>query len=136
MKRRKFIGQLSVLGAGLCCIGPMGLSSCSSTKQLTGQFDNNKILVSLLEIGNDKEMVVRNEALEGPIFVSFQDEWIALSMICTHRGCTVTPAGSALACPCHGAEFSKTGQVLSPPASTPLQQYKVEVSKKHLIISL
>ncbi len=44
----------------------------------------------------------------------------ALSAICTHLGCTVTPGSEGLTCPCHGSRFSTDGANLSGPAPRPL----------------
>lgn len=52
----------------------------------------------------------------------FQDERLALlrdhsglyalSLVCTHLGCTVTVSAHGLACPCHGNLFDRQGMVL------------------------
>jgi Rieske Fe-S protein len=51
----------------------------------------------------------------------------AMSIRCTHQGCSVTPSGSALYCPCHGSRFDSNGAVLQGPARTPLPHYAVLV---------
>lgn len=51
----------------------------------------------------------------------------ALSLICTHLGCTVTVTEDALACPCHGSRFDRQGNVLKGPAGRPLERLKVEL---------
>ncbi len=40
----------------------------------------------------------------------------ALSLVCTHLGCTVTVTEDDLACPCHGSRFDRQGKVLKGPA--------------------
>ncbi|MBC7638529.1 MAG: Rieske (2Fe-2S) protein [Rhodoferax sp.] len=53
---------------------------------------------------------------------------VAFSAICTHKGCTVAPAGAKLNCPCHGSVFdAMTGKVLSGPASRALTSVPVTV---------
>lgn len=49
-----------------------------------------------------------------------EDEIYALSLSCTHLGCTVTVTPTQLVCPCHGSAFDRTGAVLRGPASIPL----------------
>jgi isorenieratene synthase len=53
----------------------------------------------------------------------------ALSLTCTHQGCsvqkTVRPDAAGFLCPCHGATYDDQGQVLSGPAQTNLAQFKV-----------
>ncbi|OGR25607.1 MAG: cytochrome B6 [Desulfuromonadales bacterium GWD2_54_10] len=50
----------------------------------------------------------------------------ALSLVCTHLGCTVTVSSGHLSCPCHGSEFDRQGRVLKGPADKPLLRLKVE----------
>ena len=50
----------------------------------------------------------------------------ALSLVCTHLGCTVTVSSGHLSCPCHGSEFDRQGRVLKGPADRPLLRLKVE----------
>lgn len=51
----------------------------------------------------------------------------AMSMQCTHKGCTVGINGSELLCPCHQARFARDGKVLAGPATTPLPHLAVYV---------
>ncbi|MDD2581963.1 MAG: Rieske (2Fe-2S) protein [Desulfuromonadaceae bacterium] len=50
----------------------------------------------------------------------------ALSLVCTHLGCTVTVSEDALSCPCHGSRFDRLGKVLRGPADRPLTRFNVE----------
>lgn len=54
-----------------------------------------------------------------------ETEFIALSAVCTHNGCTVRFVASSdlLQCPCHGSQFALTGAVLEGPAEAPLQSF-------------
>ena len=54
------------------------------------------------------------------------NEVYALSLVCTHLGCTVNVTERGLTCPCHGSEFDRQGLVLKGPASRALQRLKVE----------
>lgn len=49
----------------------------------------------------------------------------ALSLVCTHLGCTVSVSAGALTCPCHGSIFDRQGRVLKGPADRPLGRLKV-----------
>jgi cytochrome b6-f complex iron-sulfur subunit len=62
--------------------------------------------------------------------------YIALSRVCTHLGCLVNYDRSVdrLICPCHGANFTIEGKVISGPAPTPLARYPVSIKGENLII--
>lgn len=64
------------------------------------------------------------------------DNYIALSSVCTHSGCTVSysPAEGNFPCYCHGSLFAQNGSVLNGPASQPLKVYKVTKSGNTLTI--
>ena len=55
--------------------------------------------------------------------------FMALSSKCTHLGCTVQyQAGQGgFECPCHASAFKKNGEVLSPPATRPLDYLPVKI---------
>ena len=65
-----------------------------------------------------------------PAIIYNQDgEIIALSLTCTHLGCTVEAQekGDGLACPCHGSRYDAEGKVLQGPAQKPLRKLRVEL---------
>lgn len=44
----------------------------------------------------------------------------ALSLVCTHLGCTVVVSEDRLSCPCHGSLFDRRGEVVKGPADRAL----------------
>jgi len=59
----------------------------------------------------------------------------AYSLICTHQGCTVSPRGKKLVCPCHGAAFDpyNGAKVTAGPAPRPLSAVKVKISGAYVV---
>ncbi|EAT14296.1 ubiquinol-cytochrome c reductase iron-sulfur subunit [Desulfuromonas acetoxidans] len=49
----------------------------------------------------------------------------ALSLVCTHLGCTLTVTSTELSCPCHGSTFDRHGEVTRGPADRPLPQLRL-----------
>jgi cytochrome b6-f complex iron-sulfur subunit len=65
-----------------------------------------------------------------------QDSFTALSAMCTHAACTVQGwANGRFVCPCHGSQFSTTGQVVNGPAFAPLRQYNAQFASGVLTIT-
>jgi Rieske Fe-S protein len=58
----------------------------------------------------------------------------AVSMICTHLGCVVKPAGDGFDCPCHGSRFAADGTVLKGPAPRALPWFKVSGSSGNYVV--
>ena len=52
----------------------------------------------------------------------------ALSLVCTHLGCTVAPAAGGFACPCHGSRYDPQGRVTRGPATQPLRSLRTKVT--------
>jgi len=50
----------------------------------------------------------------------------ALSLVCTHLGCTVEVQLDGFACPCHGSLFNSSGYPVKGPAVAPLKTFRVE----------
>ncbi len=55
--------------------------------------------------------------------------FLAMSLRCTHLGCSVAwnREKNIFLCPCHHSRFKITGAVLSPPATRPLDLYRVVI---------
>ncbi len=58
----------------------------------------------------------------------------ALSLVCTHLGCTVGVQSDGFACPCHGSLFNVQGYVVKGPATTPLKAFRVEQTTEGKLI--
>ena len=54
---------------------------------------------------------------------------IAISYRCTHLGCTInfSESDDKFICPCHASAFNIKGEVLSPPATRPLDNFPVYI---------
>ena len=59
----------------------------------------------------------------------------ALSLICTHAGCTVGFTGTIFVCPCHGGTYNINGAVTGGPPPSNLTQYTVTKSGNILTIT-
>jgi cytochrome b6-f complex iron-sulfur subunit len=59
----------------------------------------------------------------------------ALDSTCTHMGCKVAPDGGKLACPCHGSEYTLTGQVTRGPAPAALHPVAVKVDSGEVVLA-
>ena len=66
----------------------------------------------------------------------------AISMVCTHLGCTANwkpdcapnhPEG-VISCPCHGSVFSRRGDVLKGPAPRALDRFRMTLEEGELIV--
>ena len=57
--------------------------------------------------------------------------FLALYQRCTHLGCTVPwdQAKGEFICPCHNSQFVNSGEVLSPPATRPLDIFKITIEE-------
>ena len=55
--------------------------------------------------------------------------FLALSLICTHLGCSIgwNSAKDQFICPCHASSFDNKGNVINPPAPRALDAYKIMI---------
>jgi cytochrome b6-f complex iron-sulfur subunit len=94
-------------------------------RYLTPRSDRKrKVLVSCAsgDVPANGALVFRDERL---VLLRDGSGLYALSLVCTHLGCTVTVSASELACPCHGSTFDRQGMVLKGPADRSLGRLNV-----------
>lgn len=58
----------------------------------------------------------------------------ALSLTCTHLGCTVEQGVDSFVCPCHGSVFDADGKLLHGPAGKPLASLRFVTSEDGRLI--
>ena len=113
--RRRFLVAIAFLAAGFF----------SLTRFLKPAGRKKKTLLTVA-----KEAVPNHGALvykEARVAIIREGEKIyAVSLVCTHLGCTVSATAGELVCPCHGSIFDWNGNVIKGPADRPLRQYRVE----------
>ncbi|MSM38978.1 MAG: Rieske 2Fe-2S domain-containing protein [Geobacter sp.] len=86
----------------------------------------------LADIPADSALVFREERVA---VVRSESGYYALSLVCTHLGCTVSVGASGLFCPCHGSVFDREGRVVKGPATRPLPRLTVAVRGDRLVVS-
>lgn len=90
----------------------------------------------LAEAEGKTSFTVRTRRFSEPLLLARQEEgtWLAIRLYCPHKGCTVVQREERLVCPCHGSQFTMTGQLLKGPAKQPLTTLPVTVAGKHLVV--
>jgi cytochrome b6-f complex iron-sulfur subunit len=134
--RREFVRT----GAGALAIAL--LPACASLVTRQVPLENGRIRLSLRQHPELSEprgsLRLMPTGWTDPLFLLSLESggFAALSSICTHRGCTVDLGGPGLACPCHGSQYDREGQVTRGPASRSLTRYPVTVSGDELLIEV
>jgi len=140
--RRDFMYNLTVLGA-LASLPTVltTLSGCASASLPTVRMfpEGNLIRISLtampvlsqpggavmLSLPRKKELVIVHWS---------NDEYVALSPTCTHRGCRVRKVQQGFECPCHGSRYDQYGEVIEGPATRPLARYPLQTQGDQLLL--
>lgn len=139
MNRNDFLKQIGSASLFVACGGTAAIiNSCSKSYYIKGAVQNGIASVNKSDFLEREFIVFNNPELDFPVYVYKNDEnnYSAISMKCTHKGCQLKPVGKMLVCPCHGSEFSNTGKVLTPPAEIDLKQYAVNISGEQILISV
>ncbi|MGV1007254.1 MAG: Rieske (2Fe-2S) protein [Dermatophilaceae bacterium] len=138
------VPRRSVLGAG-AALSAVALAACSgygsgtaaagsSSGAAAGGTDAGREIAKLADVPvgggtilADRKLVV-TQPTSGSVTV--------LTAVCTHQGCLVdTVSNGTISCPCHGSEFSLTGDVKAGPASAPLARMPATVQNGAVVLT-
>ena len=130
MDRKDFL----LSACALCGLGMAVtmMDSCSKTAVVNFTLDlNSSANAALQNIGG---YVIANGG--SVIVIHTASGYKALSLTCTHNGCTVNYLGPSrgFQCPCHGGTFDPNGNVTGGPPPSPLASYIVSQSGSILTI--
>ncbi len=111
------------------------LSSCKSLANVPVTFKGSQLVIKRADMGSQTAVVLRSEKLPAPVYLLKDGEnYSAVLMLCTHKQCELNTYGKVLHCPCHGSEFSQTGEVLQGPADQPLTKFLVSYDNENIYI--
>ena len=129
--RREF--HLLVAAAGLAACGPSTAATLTPANDLV-TLDFAKFPA----LGNPGGSVVVDVQDRFPIVVvrTGDTSAVALSATCTHASCLMAWDGQAVHCPCHNANFSLAGGVLSGPTTVPIPVYAATVQGSAIVVNL
>ena len=143
MERRKFIINCCYTAVGLPLLGSI-LQSCGAIYYASVVNETNRLVVkksAFLKIKKEKVtnrefVMVKTETMDFPICLYKIDNnnYAASLLRCTHRNCELNVGGGIYSCPCHGSEFSITGEVLEGPAESDLTTFKTETDDENIFI--
>jgi Rieske Fe-S protein len=121
--RRRFIGTLIALPLVLSGLWRF-LTPRTVKKPILLQVAQTDIPVGGALVFSQERVAIMREG----------DTIIALSLVCTHLGCTVSLTPEWMVCPCHGSRFDRQGKVLSGPADKSLTRLNVEQNGNYLLV--
>lgn len=146
MERKDFIEKVGLSAAGILVFGCM--QSCSKSGSAPEAPGNNntttpKTIDFTINLSIAPYTVLNNaggfyvDAVNGIIIAkTVNNEYIAVSSICTHQSVTLEYQGNSnrFYCPGHGSTFTNAGVVTNGPAPQALKQYKTALTNNNLRI--
>ena len=128
MDRRRFLGSLPALSAGAACGGlSLATAGCAGFRYVRAVEAPSRLVVQRLTFEGFPDVLVESSLTPKPVYLREGEDgsFSAVMVECTHRGCQPEPEADRLVCPCHGSEFTFTGEVLQGPAEEPLASFEV-----------
>lgn len=63
------------------------------------------------------------------VLIHNDDGYLALSLVCTHLGCTIDQKDGTFECPCHGSIYDDEGYVRKGPAKDALKRLRITTTE-------
>lgn len=138
--RRRFLKQVELLAGGVMCGAlPMVASACAPRRRyLIPSVVGDRLAVPAASADAVGGLLVEDPRSDLPIYLrrTSPGAYTAVSTKCGHRGCQVEPAADRMACPCHGSEYTFTGDILEGPTQRPLTRFRVTADADLVYIHL
>lgn len=143
MDRKEFLKICGFTVAGAAVTTGL-LHSCTTYYYADFKEDESQFIVPLQEFDKaDKEkkrpfVLVDSNLSKYPIcvFRIEDNHYVSALLKCTHKGCEVNVEGNQYSCPCHGSEFTNTGEVIAGPAKENLKTFKTTSDEKNIYIEI
>jgi len=139
MNRREFLERVEGISGGVVAGGlSLSLSGCLGFHYVNSSLSGNRLIVRQEDLQGNDFALIQPPGNHLPLYLYRVQPgaFSAVSTRCMHRGCQVEPAADHLVCPCHGSEYTNTGEVLKGPTQRPLRRFPVTVEGDAIYIEL
>lgn len=128
MKRRVFLRVIATAAVAACGTSPQSTNPDAPGGPADGPATAGGVLdlsdpanAALTHVGGSRIVQFMNMSVIVARVTT--TEFVAVSSICTHQGCTVRFVSTQFSCPCHGSLFALDGTVTRGPATRPLTKH-------------
>lgn len=137
ISRKEFIKKAGIYCGGIYSVSL--IAGCSSSNQISEVMEQNggEVIIDntkLKNIGDRIILEVKNFNSKIILIKTGINEYRALSLMCSHKGCELVVYNNFFECPCHGSEFDIQGNALKWPATEPLVKYKTIINNNTITI--
>jgi cytochrome b6-f complex iron-sulfur subunit len=139
VNRREFLGRMEGISAGaVACGAGLSLTGCIGFHYVNTSVSGNRLIVRAADFGAGQFALVEAPGMPLPLYLYRLEDgaFSAVSTRCMHRGCQVEPVAEHLVCPCHGSEYTNTGEILKGPTQLPLRRFPVTREGNNIVIEL
>lgn len=146
MNRREFVGWMG-MGAIVTSVVGCNQTDTASEPETTETPEEPEIDQSVRSdgfkpIGTTEQLETEGSLVDkiaGVIVIRDPNgELIAFDRLCTHQGCAVQweSEDQIFDCPCHGSQFSPSGEVLEGPATKSLATYELKTEEDLILFKV
>lgn len=140
ISRKEFIKKAGLYCGGIYSISVLAGCSASSNQMMeaTEQKDGEIAIENkkLKNIGDRLILEIKNYQSNIILIKTAANEYRAMSLTCSHKGCELVVYKNFFECPCHGSEFDVNGIALKGPATDPLVSYRTKLNNNTITILL
>lgn len=132
--RRRLLGYAWILAAAVV-VGELIIGTFAFLWPRKKQGKGEKIFIAG-KVNDFKVGEVISFRKEKAFVQKVEGGFMAFSAVCPHLGCVVNwnEIQKSFECPCHGAKFSRNGEVLEGPPPRPLDLYKLKIVEGKIVI--
>lgn len=139
--RRKFIKDSCTACLGFMAFSSVAslLSSCASLRVYSATIQNDLLQIPLESIHPEEKMkIIRSKTLAYDVLLILKEDKMhkAFLMKCSHQDNILVANKNGMSCNLHGSTFDLNGNVITGPASKPLQNLKTETNSESITIYL
>lgn len=128
LSRRDFLKKSAVgVVVGAVALSSLDLSKlAAASKNAAFKRAGDDIVIKLSDPKNADLAKVGGSVLlddDNILIRTSQSQFLAVNLICKHKGCTVELQGDKFVCPCHGSEYTIEGKVTNGPSKSNLKTW-------------